>query len=168
MQVLVVALVVLAGSVLALLEVRRDADATAREQVLGVATALADSPSTAEAITSGRATGVLQPVTEAIRRNTDIAFITIMAPDGTRFTHTDPAQIGRRYLGTTEPALRGERFTEVYTGTLGPSMRAIVPVRNPSGQIVGLVSAGITLETLTQHWYSQWPVIAAVALGALS
>jgi sensor histidine kinase regulating citrate/malate metabolism len=109
----------------------------------------------------------LEPVTEAVRKNSDIAFITIMAPDGTRFTHADPAQIGRRSLGTIEPALRGESFTEVYTGTLGPSVRSIVPVRNSSGQIVGLVSAGITLETLAAHWRSQWPVIAALALAAL-
>jgi len=108
----------------------------------------------------------LEPVTEAVRKNSDIAFITIMAPDGTRFTHADPAQIGRRYLGTIEPGLRGESFTEVYTGTLGPSVRSIVPVRNSSGQIVGLVSAGITLETLAAHWRSQWPVIAALALAA--
>jgi sensor histidine kinase regulating citrate/malate metabolism len=167
LQVIVVALVVLAGSALALLDARRDADASARQQVVGIATALADSPSTAQAIESGRATAVLQPVTEAVRKNSDIAFITIMAPDGTRFTHTDPAQIGRRYLGTIEPALQGESFTEVYTGTLGPSVRSIVPVRNSSGQIVGLVSAGITLETLSAHWRSQWPVIAALALAAL-
>jgi sensor histidine kinase regulating citrate/malate metabolism len=167
LQVLVVALVVLAGSTLAVLEARRDADAAARQQVLGVATALADSPSTAEAIESGRATAVLQPVTVAVRTNSDIAFITIMAPDGARFTHTDPAQIGRHYLGTIEPVLRGESITEVYTGTLGPSVRAVVPVRNSSGRIVGLVAAGITLETLAAHWRSQWPVIAALAVAAL-
>ena len=145
-----IAIVVLAGSALALLDARGDADAAARQQVVAIATALADSPSTATAIESGRATEVLQPVTEAVRTNTDIAFITIMSPDGTRFTHTDPQQIGGHYLGTIEPALRGETFTEVYTGTLGPSIRTIVPVRDGSGRIVGLVSAGITQQTLAR------------------
>ena len=124
LQIVVIAIVVLAGSVLALLDARRDGDAAARQQVIGIATALADSPSTAEAIESGRTTEVLQPVTEAVRTNTDIAFITIMAPDRTRFTHTDPSQIGGQYIGTIEPALRGETFSEVYTGTLGPGGRA--------------------------------------------
>ena len=91
LQILVIAIVVLAGSALALLDARGDADSAARQQVVAIATALADSPSTATAIESGRATEVLQPVTEAVRTNTDIAFITIMSPDGTRFTHTDPA-----------------------------------------------------------------------------
>jgi sensor histidine kinase regulating citrate/malate metabolism len=168
LQILVIAVIVLAGSALALLDARRDGDAAARQQVIGIATALADSPSTATAIESGRATEILQPVTEAVRTNTDIAFITIMAPDRTRFTHTDPKQIGGQYIGTIEPALRGETFSEVFTGTLGPSIRAVVPVRNESGQIVGLVSAGILQQSLADRWRSQFPVITAISLAALA
>ncbi|MFV8245327.1 sensor histidine kinase [Mycolicibacterium peregrinum] len=167
LQVLVVAVVVLAGTALALLDARRDGDDAARQQVIGIATALADSPSTAAAIESGTATKVLQPVTEAVRTETGIAFITIMAPDGIRFTHTDPSQIGGHYLGTVEPALRGDTFSEVYTGTLGPSVRAIAPVRGRDGRIVGLVSAGITQQTLGQRWRAQIPVIVAVTAAAL-
>jgi sensor histidine kinase regulating citrate/malate metabolism len=168
LQAAVIVLVVLAGSALVLVDAKRDGDVAARQQVLGIATALADSPSTATAIESGRATEVLQPVTEAVRHNENIAFITIMAPDGTRFTHTDPHQIGGHYLGTIEPALRGETFTEVYTGTLGPSIRAVAPVRDSSGNIVGLAAAGITQETLAQRWRAQWPSIAGIMLGALA
>ena len=167
LQLVVIAVVVLAGSALALVDARQDGIATAREQVVSIATALADAPSTAAAIESGRATQVLQPMTEAVRTNTNIAFITIMSPEGTRFTHTDPSQIGGHYLGTIEPALRGETFTEVYTGTLGPSVRSIAPVRDASGRIVGLVSAGITQQTLAQRWRDQWPTIAIVSLCAL-
>jgi sensor histidine kinase regulating citrate/malate metabolism len=168
LQVLVIAVVVLAGSALALFDAARDGDAAARQQVLGIATALADSPSTAAAIESGHATDTLQPVTEAVRTNTEIAFITIMAPDRTRFTHTDPDQIGGKYIGTIEPALRGETFTEVYTGTLGPSIRAVAPVRDRTGQIVGLVSAGILQQSLADRWRSQVPTILAVSLAALA
>jgi sensor histidine kinase regulating citrate/malate metabolism len=168
LQILVIAVVVLAGSALALIDAARDGDAAARQQVLGIATALADSPSTAAAIQSGNATATLQPVTEAVRKNTDIAFITIMAPDRTRFTHTDPNQIGGKYIGTIEPALRGETFTEVYTGTLGPSIRAVAPVRDQTGRIVGLVSAGILQQSLADRWRSQVPTIVAVSLAALA
>jgi sensor histidine kinase regulating citrate/malate metabolism len=168
LQILVIAVVVIAGSALALVDAARDGDAAARQQVLGIATALADSPSTATAIQSGRATETLQPVTEAVRKNTDIAFITIMAPDRTRFTHTDPTQIGGKYIGTIDPALRGETFTEVYTGTLGPSIRAVAPVRDGTGRIVGLVSAGILQQSLADRWRSQVPTIVAVSIGALA
>ncbi len=168
LQIVVIAVVVLAGSALALLDARQDGDAAARQQVVSIATALADSPSTAAAIQSGEATRILQPVTEAVRTNTAIAFITVMSPNGTRFTHTDPSQIGGHYLGTIDPALRGETFTEVYTGTLGPSIRAIAPVRDATGKVVGLVSAGITQQTLAQRWRDQWPTIATVSVAALT
>ena len=168
LQILVIAVVVLAGSALALFDAARDGDAAARQQVLGIATALADSPSTAAAIQSGHATQTLQPVTEAVRKNTDIAFITIMAPDRTRFTHTDPTQIGGKYIGTIDPALAGETFTEVYTGTLGPSIRAVAPVHDSSGRIVGLVSAVILQQSLADRWRSQVPTIVAVSVCALA
>ncbi len=167
LQVLVIALIVAAGSALALLDARADGDAAAEAQVLGIATSLADAPSTAEAIESGNASEVLQPVTELVRRHADIAFITIMAPDRTRYTHTDPAQIGGDYLGNIEPALRGESFTEVYTGTLGPSIRAVAPVHDADGRVIGMVAAGILQQSLVQRWREQWFTIAAVAVGAL-
>lgn len=168
LQILVITVIVVAGSALALLDARQDGDAAAEEQVLGIATSLADSPSTAAAIESGQATQILQPVTELVRRHTDIAFITIMAPDRTRYTHTDPSQIGGAYLGTIDPALRGKSFTEVYTGTLGPSIRAVAPVHDADGRVIGLVAAGILQQSLAERWRAQWPIIAAVGLGALA
>lgn len=168
LQILVIAVIVVAGSGLALLDARRDGDAAAEAQVLGIATSLADSPSTAQAIVDGHATATLQPVTELVRRHTDIAFITIMAPDRTRYTHTDPTQIGGDYLGNIEPALHGESFTEVYTGTLGPSIRAVAPVHDADGRVIGLVAAGILQQSLAERWREQWAVIATVGLVALT
>lgn len=163
----IVVVVVLVGGALAALDARRDGDDAARDRVIAIASSLAAAPSTAAAIQSGNPTAQLQPMTEMVRQETQIAFITIMAPDRTRYTHTDPSLIGGQYLGTIEPALRGETFTEVYTGTLGPSIRAVVPVRSSTGQIVGLVSAGITQQTLAQNWYAQLPLISAIAAVAV-
>lgn len=177
LQTVVVVIVVLAGSALALLDARRDSDEAAREEVTGIAIALADSPSTAAAIKSGSATEILQPVTEAVRKSTSmadpddcacVAFITIMAPDRTRFTHTNPDLIGGQYQGTIEPALRGEVFTEVYDSPLGASIRTIAPVRDAGGAVVGLVAVGITLESMASRWQSQLPAVASISIGALA
>ena len=159
----IVLVIVVLGGALAALDARRDGDDAARERVVAIASSLAAAPSTATALQSGQPTAALQPVTERVRHDTQIAFITIMAPDGTRYTHTDPTLIGQTYLGTTEPALRGETFTEVFTGTLGPSIRAVAPVYASDGRIVGLVSAGITQQTLAENWYAQLPLILLVA-----
>ena len=90
-----------------------------------------------------------------------------MNTNGVRYTHTRPALIGQRYLGSTSQALRGELYTETYTGTLGPSIRSIAPVRNDQGVIVGMVAVGITQSTLTDEWLDQLPLIASIGLVAI-
>src|SRR3712207_9487474 len=85
---------------------------------------LADSPLVRSAVTGPDPTAVLQPYVEEVRADTGTSFITVLAPDRTRFTHPDPAEIGKPFIGTIGPALAGETFTETYTGTLGPSVRS--------------------------------------------
>ncbi|GAA2062256.1 sensor histidine kinase [Williamsia deligens] len=159
--VAIVVLVAVAGS-LAAWDARRGEQRSARGEVVAVAASLADAPSTAQAITSGSPTVRLQPLTEQVRAETGMAFITIMSPDRTRFTHTTPSLIGKPFVGTIAPALAGRIFTETSTGTLGPSIRAVAPVRDSGGRIVGLVAAGITLSTLGDRWMAQLPLIGLV------
>ncbi|WP_168705959.1 sensor histidine kinase [Gordonia paraffinivorans] len=163
----VVAVVVVAGSALAALDARVDGDRAARAEVTGIAVGLAESPSTAQALASPDPSAVLQPVTERVRHQTGIAFITVLGPDRTRYTHTDPERIGEPYLGGIGAALRGEVSTETYTGTLGPSIRTIAPVRGPDGRIVGMVAAGITQESLSSGWWGRLPPIVLTAGAAL-
>ncbi|MFB7268960.1 ATP-binding protein [Streptomyces sp. NPDC056244] len=166
MQVVLVAAVVVGCALFAYITGRAHADETARKQVLATAHALADSPSVREAIRTPDPTAVLQPYAERVRRDTGIDFVTIMNPRGIRWTHPDPAQIGMPFLGRTAPALRGETFTETYTGTLGPSMRAVTPVWD-GGRITGLVSVGITVDRISSEVTRQVKVLALVAGAAL-
>ena len=95
---------------------------------------------------------------------TPIDFVTIMTPEGIRLTHRDRAEIGRPYLGADAPALRGEPLTEEAIGTLGPSLRSVVPVTS-DGEIVALVSAGITLGSVGSGVWGQVPFVVAVAMA---
>lgn len=154
----------------AVLDVRSDQRA-AGERVLGIAEAVALSSlvvdtAAGDATDPRVASAVLQPFAEAVRAETGTSFITIMAPDGTRWTHPDPAQVGRTFLGSRERALAGEPFTETYTGTLGPSVRAVVPVLGSGGDVVALVAVGVTTAKLDQEFVRSLPVPLA-ALGAL-
>ncbi|MFF3750973.1 ATP-binding protein [Streptomyces sp. NPDC002018] len=166
MQVVLVAAVVAGCALFAYITGRAHAAETARKQVLATAYALADSPSVREAIRTSDPSALLQPYAERVRRDTGIDFITIMTPEGIRWTHPDPAQIGMPFLGRTAPALRGETFTETYTGTLGPSIRAVTPVRD-NGRITGLVSVGITVDRISSEVTQQVKVLALVAGAAL-
>ncbi|MFO7191400.1 sensor histidine kinase [Thermocrispum sp.] len=143
-----VAVLVGAGVLLAYREAARASEDAAREESTAVAVAVARMPDVQQALRSDDPTRRLQPLAERVRTDTGVDFITIMAPDGTRYTHPNPEQIGGTFLGHRGPALRGQIFTETYTGTLGPSIRAVVPVHH-GDEIVGLVSVGITVEAVT-------------------
>ena len=168
LQALVVAVIVLTAAAVAYANAQRTAEHDAEVQARAIVGALANSPLVVEAVIGPRPTEVLQPYVEAVRRDTGTSFITVFAPDRTRFTHPDPAQIGLRFLGTIEPALAGRTFTETYTGTLGPSVRATGPVVGPDGTVVGLVSAGITLDAIGAGLARSLPGILGAGLVTLA
>ncbi|WOF22426.1 ATP-binding protein [Microbacterium betulae] len=117
------------------------------------------------------ASGELQPYTTRISAATGVDYVTIMDTGRTRYTHPIADRIGGEFVGTIAPALDGETFTEVYEGTLGPSLRAVTPVFADGG-IVGLVSAGVTLDNVAGSILLRLQIVGAstlvaVALGAL-
>jgi two-component system CitB family sensor kinase len=137
------------------------------EEMLGVAHTLAASPDVLAALDDPDPSAVLAPLAERVRRDTATDFVVVMTTDGTRYSHPDPAQIGRTFRGTIGPAVRGEQqFTETYTGTLGPSVRAVVPVRD-DGRVVALVSVGRTVSAVSRELDRQVPLILGAGAVAL-
>lgn len=168
MQVVVVAAVVAGGAVLAWLNARTQAEESARRQVVATAAAVAAAPTVRDAVTGHDPSAVLQPYARRVVRDSGVAFVTIMSPGRIRYTHPDPDRIGEEFAGHTGPALRGETFTETYTGTLGPSVRVVTPVLSADGRIVALVSAGITVRTIAGQVSEQLLPLLGVAGGALA
>lgn len=167
MQVVLVAVVVAGCAVFAYLSDLDQAEETARRQSRATATAVAGSPSVVAAARSADPSALLQPYAEELRRRADVAFVVVMAPDGTRWTHPEPGQIGRHYLGHIEQAARGETLSETHRGTLGPSVRTITPVLD-GGRVVALVSAGITIERISEQVREQMAALLGTAGAALA
>ncbi|EFF93144.1 signal transduction histidine kinase, partial [Streptomyces sp. e14] len=167
MQAVLLALVVAGYALFTYVSDRGQAEGAARRQATAVARSIADSPSVRAAIRTDRPTVDLQPYALRVQRDTGVDFVTIMTPEGIRWTHPDPQQIGRPFLGTIAPARHGETFTETYTGTLGPSVRAVTPVLD-GGRVVGLVSAGIRVEAISARVQEQVTALFGVAAGILA
>lgn len=168
MQVVLVAVVVAGCAVFAYVTDLAQAEETARRQSTATAAAVAHSPSVVAAARSADPAAVLQPYTESLRRHADVAFVVIMAPDGTRWTHPEPDQIGRTYLGHIEEAVRGRTFSETHLGVLGPSVRTVAPVYDEDGRVVALVSAGITIERISEQVREQVTALLGMAGAALA
>ena len=168
LQALVVLAVVLASSAVAYAAARSDVQRNAEQRTTAIVDSLITSPLVLEAVTGNDPTAVLQPYVERIRAKTGTSFITVMAPDRTRFTHPDPAEIGRPFIGTIAPALDGRTLTETYTGTLGPSVRTTGPVIDDQGRVVALVSAGITVAAIGRDLTAALPGIVGTAVVTLA
>lgn len=166
LQVAIVLLLVVTAIALAAYDARRDARSRATERAVAVAQTVGDSPTVHEALASADPTALLQPWTEQVRHDTDTDFVVVMALDRTRYTHTDPEQIGRKFVGDLGDAPAGDVFTQQYTGTLGPSVRAVVPVLDGS-RVIALVAVGITVSDINRGLRRDVTVILLWAGGVL-
>ena len=166
-QVLIVVLVVAAGAVLAYWLISDRTETSAKRQVTSVARAVADAPTVRQAMLSADPTAVLQPYAERVRVDSGVDFVTVMNTHGIRLAHRDPAQIGKPFLGHYLPALAGRTFTETYTGTLGPSVRVVTPVLDDHGEVVAVVSVGLTLQSISEQLTGPVVTLVLVAVSAL-
>ncbi|TKV28260.1 sensor histidine kinase [Arthrobacter sp. NamB2] len=155
-------------SVILYVDAARGVNDAAAERMVAVATAIALEPAVLEAVEGPDPSAALQPYAVEVMDSLGVDFITIMATDRTRYTHRNPAQIGKPYLGSVSEALAGRTQTETYAGTLGPSIRSIVPIVDDSGTVRAMVAAGITVDRAAIARNAQLPLVALIALGALA
>ncbi|MEU0970067.1 sensor histidine kinase [Streptomyces sp. NPDC005917] len=167
MQAVLIAVLVAGYALFTYVSDRQQAEAEASRQATAVAHSVADAPSVRTAIRTSDPSALLQPYALQVMRDTEVDFITIMSPDGIRWTHPDKNEIGRHYLGHIEAAQQGHTYSETYRGTLGPSVRTVTPVLD-NGRVIGLVSAGIKVEAISQRVQEQLTALLGVAAGALA
>ncbi|MFE2715303.1 SpoIIE family protein phosphatase [Streptomyces mirabilis] len=166
--VAVVMLLVAVGAAALVLQERNDSEDKIRAQALSIAEAVASTPATPTALQSTNPTASLQPLAEDVRHRTGATFIVVMSPKGIRYTHPNPALIGKRFSGPVEPAVAGHAFTETYPGPSGLTVRAIVPVTGTRGSVIGLVAVGIKVQEVTRLANRQLPVMLSAAAAAFA
>ncbi|MFB6891739.1 SpoIIE family protein phosphatase [Kitasatospora sp. NPDC056327] len=167
LQVVVVLLLVVAAVIALVVQSRNDARQEATNRSVAVAQTFANSPGIVPALRSPDPTAILQPKAQAARINAGVDFVVVLNTQGIRYTHPNPDRIGQRFVGTYQPALSGQVVTEEVTGTIGPLVQAVVPVHAEDGQVVGMVSAGITVANVSSASERQLPVVLGAAAAAL-
>ncbi|MEU9212298.1 SpoIIE family protein phosphatase [Streptomyces sp. NPDC048415] len=168
LQVAVVVLLVACGVLALALQSQRDTNAEAKRRSLAVAETFAHSPGVLAALQAPDPSKILQPLTEVGRRAAGVDFIVVMDTKGIRYTHPLPNLIGKRFVGTIGPSLAGKVYTESVHGPLGQEVQATVPIENPGGKVVALVSAGLKVKNVTNEVARQLPIILGAGAGALA
>jgi sensor histidine kinase regulating citrate/malate metabolism len=167
LQLAVVAIAVAIAGVFAVRAAQHGTGDQQRLRVLSVAQALAVSQEVRTALRRSDPSTVLQPLAETVRRRAELGFVVFMTPDGRRWSHPEPSRIGGKFVGTIAPAQAGRAFTETTTGTLGPSVRAVAPIRD-RGRITGLVAVGVLEQAIARQAARALPgLLVALALALL-
>lgn len=171
LQLAIVVIVVASTFTISFLRARRNLDQQAAQKSLAIARAVAATPAIAEAFSAPHPATIVDPLAERIRRATGAAFIVVANRQGIRYSHPDPAEIGKSLLHDPgEPVtavLAGQTQVAVQTGSLGRSMRAKVPLRDARGRIIGLVSVGVLETAVGEALVDELPSIAIPSLLVL-
>jgi two-component system CitB family sensor kinase len=142
-------------------------DAQYGQRALGIATTVAQMPTVRDALVDGDPDHTIQRMAEQVRRTTGAAYVVVTDRSGLRYSHTNPALIGRRI---EEPvvALDGQGHMGIDNGSLGRSANGRAPLLGPDAAVAGQVSVGILEEQVSSELTSEilWVVLySALALA---
>lgn len=111
----------------------------------------------------------LVPLASDVEESTNALFVVITDEEGIRLTHPNLDLLGE--LTSTHPtaALTGREVINQEEGTLGPSVRAKVPIIAPDSdsEVVGQVSLGYAMDDVLENLRQDIMAVGATAAGAL-
>ncbi|HET8980049.1 MAG TPA: sensor histidine kinase [Solirubrobacteraceae bacterium] len=159
----------LVGLALTTLNDRAHLEQQYKQRALAIAETFASMPPIRHALAhpTPAARRLIQSLAQEVDQETGASYIVVLDRHGIRYSHPDPDLIGKR---VSEPivALDGHNHLGTDHGNLGISANAKTPLRSPSGQIIGEVSAGILEGRISGQLLQEIPSLLlyfACALG---
>ena len=152
LQMVIVLITVVGTGGVAILTQQHQLRANYQDRMIGVAQSVADNPVIVSAFADADPSLTIQPITELISKSSGIAYAVVMNADGIRYSHPDPAKIGKHVSTDPEEVLSGDIYVGTQTGTLGSSWRVKVPIFDADHSVIGAVSVGV-LESKMRNEY---------------
>jgi len=119
------------------------------ERALAVSRTVAGLPQIVRAFGEPNPSLAIQPIVEDIRKKNGAEFIVVSDMKLIRYSHPNPAEIGRHMKGKDNDAvLEGRESITRATGTLGYAVRGKAPVFGPDHRQIGVVSTGILVRSV--------------------
>jgi two-component system CitB family sensor kinase len=156
---------VVIGGLLDVKLTRQSLDQQYEQRARVAAVAVAAMPQLPAALAAHDPDHTIQPLASSIARSAGAAYVVITDRSGIRYSHPNPALIGKR-LEEPVAVLDGQPHVGIDHGSLGRSANGKAPIFDSSGQVVGQVSVGI-LETEVAARVAK-DVQAIVAYSALA
>src|SRR5438874_3742082 len=144
-QILVFQLAIVLGALIigaaaSYLNESRQLDQRYEKRSLTIAQSVAGMPSVGDGLRDSDPSRTLQPLAEGMRKAAGARFVVIAGADGIRYSHPNPAMIGKPIDEDPSAILAGHTFVGIQQGTLGRSVRGKAPIFDGTGRVVGIVS----------------------------
>src|SRR5260370_994126 len=114
-----------------------------------IAKAVASTSAVQQALLAGDPTGLIQKTAEDTRRSTGARYVVVTDRRGIRYSHPNPALIGKPVDENPGSVLAGSTWVGVQRGTLGVSARGKAPIFY-EGQVIAMFSV-VFLEAAPSH-----------------
>ena len=166
-QVAIILLSALLGAAAAIWQASQALDQQYEQRSLAIAESVASDSKIREALLAGDPSGIVQKTAEEVRHSTGATYIVVADRQGIRYSHPNPAMIGKPVDENPGEVLAGHTWVGVQKGTLGISARGKAPIFS-GGQVIGLVSVGFLEATVYQQLIAELPGFAVTVLLALA
>lgn len=114
--------------------------------------------------------GDVQKYAQRLTKSENIDFVVVLDRKLMRLSHPNPKQIGKKFSSPRDasPTLNGEAHFSKKMGILGLGYRYFVPVYSDTHNIIGVVSVGLTEDTIVQSIKTaRRPILMGLIIGLL-
>ncbi len=109
---------------------------------------------------------IINPIAEEIRKKSKAEFVVVIDMESIRYSHPVPERIGEKLVGGDEgEVLLGKEYISKSVGTLGPSLRAFVPVYRDNRQVGAVVVGVLSIDVQKSLTFLQIKIMKALVLG---
>ena len=165
-QVAIILPSALIGAAAAVWQAGQELDRQYEQRSLAIAESVATNLAIQDALLNHDPDGSIQRAAEDVRRSTGARYVVVTDAQGIRYSHPNPAMIGKPVDEDPSAVLAGHTWVGVQKGTLGVSARGKAPIFN-QGHVIGLVSVGYLEDTVGQQLLADLPGFATTVLLSL-
>src|SRR6266852_2787022 len=155
------------GAAAAVWQASQELDRQYELRSLAIAESVASNSALQDALLSGDPNGLIQKTAEQVRQSTGATYVVVTDREGIRYSHTNPALIGKPVDENPNTVLAGNTWVGVQRGTLGVSARGKAPIFHGGG-VIGMVSVGFLETAVSQQLMNELPGFAVTVLLALA
>jgi len=165
-QVVIIALSGILGAAAAVWQASQELDRQYEQRSLAIAETVSSNSAVQQALLAGDPSGLIQRTAEDTRHSTGARYVVVTDRQGVRFSHPNPAMIGKPVDENPSSVLAGNTWVGVQRGTLGISARGKAPIFY-GGKVIGLVSVGFLETAVSQQLLRELPGFAVTLFLAL-